>query len=50
MLQDFFGNEVPGIIELADSLPKSASGKILWRELQERENASHGCEIKLEAT
>jgi fatty-acyl-CoA synthase len=32
--------KTPRIVEFADSLPKSASGKILWRELQERENAS----------
>ena len=29
--------KVPRIVELADSLPKSTSGKILWRVLQERE-------------
>jgi fatty-acyl-CoA synthase len=32
--------KIPRIVEFADSLPKSASGKILWRELQERENAT----------
>ena len=32
--------KTPRIVEFADSLPKSASGKILWRELQERENAA----------
>lgn len=29
--------KIPRIVEFADSLPKSASGKILWRELQQRE-------------
>jgi fatty-acyl-CoA synthase len=29
----------PRIVEFAESLPKSGSGKILWRELQEREAA-----------
>jgi fatty-acyl-CoA synthase len=32
--------KTPRIVEFAESLPKSASGKILWRELQERENAA----------
>jgi fatty-acyl-CoA synthase len=31
--------KAPRIIEFTDALPKSAAGKILWRELQERENA-----------
>jgi fatty-acyl-CoA synthase len=26
----------PRRVEISDALPKSASGKILWRELQER--------------
>jgi fatty-acyl-CoA synthase len=30
--------KVPRIVEFVDSLPKSGTGKILWRELQEREN------------
>jgi fatty-acyl-CoA synthase len=29
----------PRIVELVDTLPKSGTGKILWRELQERERA-----------
>jgi fatty-acyl-CoA synthase len=29
----------PRVVEFVDSLPKSPVGKILWRELQERENA-----------
>jgi fatty-acyl-CoA synthase len=33
--------KAPRLIEFTDALPKSASGKILWRELQERENAAH---------
>lgn len=32
--------KVPRIIAFADTLPKSGSGKIQWRELQERETAS----------
>ena len=32
--------KTPRVVEFTDTLPKSASGKILWRELQERENAS----------
>jgi fatty-acyl-CoA synthase len=31
--------KVPREFEFVDELPKTASGKILWRELQERENA-----------
>lgn len=31
--------KVPRFIEFVDALPKSGSGKIMWRELQERENA-----------
>jgi fatty-acyl-CoA synthase len=30
---------VPRVVEFVDALPKSGSGKIMWRELQERENA-----------
>jgi fatty-acyl-CoA synthase len=32
----------PRIVEFLDSLPKSGSGKVLWRILQERENARSG--------
>ena len=31
--------KVPRFIDFVDALPKSGSGKIQWRELQERENA-----------
>ena len=31
----------PRIVEFVDSLPKSGAGKIMWRELQDRENAAH---------
>ncbi len=31
--------KVPRVIEFVDALPKSGSGKIMWRELQEREQA-----------
>jgi fatty-acyl-CoA synthase len=30
--------KVPRVIEFVDALPKTATGKILWRELQEKEN------------
>jgi fatty-acyl-CoA synthase len=30
--------KIPRVVELVDSLPKSATGKIQWRLLQEREN------------
>ncbi|MDB6085026.1 MAG: long-chain-fatty-acid--CoA ligase [Gammaproteobacteria bacterium] len=32
--------KAPRMVEFVDALPKSGSGKIMWRELQERENAS----------
>jgi fatty-acyl-CoA synthase len=31
--------KVPRVIEFVEALPKSGAGKIMWRELQERENA-----------
>jgi fatty-acyl-CoA synthase len=31
--------KVPRVIEFIDALPKSGAGKIMWRDLQERENA-----------
>ncbi len=30
--------KVPRVVEFVDQLPKTATGKILWRELQEKEN------------
>lgn len=33
--------KVPRIVEITDSLPRSGSGKILWRVLQERERVVH---------
>ena len=30
--------KVPRVVEFVDKLPKTATGKILWRELQEQEN------------
>jgi len=27
-------------VEFIDALPKSGSGKVMWRQLQERENAA----------
>ncbi len=32
--------KVPAIVEFVTSLPRSGSGKVQWRELQERENAA----------
>ena len=37
---DMAAYKVPRIIAFAEALPKSGSGKIQWRELQEREAAS----------
>jgi fatty-acyl-CoA synthase len=34
--------KVPRIVEFADSLPKSGSGKVMWRLLQDREAAQSG--------
>ena len=39
--QNMAAYKIPRLIEFADSLPKSGAGKILWRELQEREQAAH---------
>jgi fatty-acyl-CoA synthase len=30
--------KVPRVVEFVDELPKTATGKILWRKLQEEEN------------
>jgi fatty-acyl-CoA synthase len=30
---------VPRIVQFADALPKSGSGKVMWRSLQEAESA-----------
>lgn len=32
--------KAPRLVEIVDSLPKSATGKVAWRELQEKERAS----------
>ena len=32
--------KVPRLIEFVDALPKSGSGKVMWRALQERESAA----------
>jgi fatty-acyl-CoA synthase len=31
--------KVPRIVEFVDTLPKSATGKVMWRTLQEKELA-----------
>jgi len=36
--QNMAAYKIPRIVEFVDALPKSAAGKIMWRELQEREN------------
>jgi fatty-acyl-CoA synthase len=38
--QNMAAYKAPRIVEFAAELPKSAAGKILWRELQARENAA----------
>jgi fatty-acyl-CoA synthase len=38
--QNMAAYKVPRIVVFIDALPKSGSGKIQWRELQERENAA----------
>ena len=38
--QNMAAYKIPRLVEFADSLPKSGAGKILWRELQEREYAA----------
>jgi fatty-acyl-CoA synthase len=30
--------KVPRVVEFVEELPKTATGKILWRKLQEEEN------------
>ncbi len=32
--------KTPRIVEFTDALPKSGAGKIMWRELQDRESAA----------
>jgi fatty-acyl-CoA synthase len=39
--------KVPRVIEFVDALPKSGAGKIMWRELQERENAKSPAEMAI---
>ena len=34
--------KAPKLVEFVDALPKSGSGKVMWRALQERENAANG--------
>jgi fatty-acyl-CoA synthase len=38
--QNMAAYKIPRLIEFADALPKSGAGKILWRELQEREHVA----------
>jgi fatty-acyl-CoA synthase len=32
--------KVPRLVEFVDELPKTGTGKVMWRALQERENAA----------
>ncbi|MCY1355220.1 hypothetical protein D9M69_416330 [compost metagenome] len=32
----------PRVVEFVDALPKSGTGKVMWRQLQESENARAG--------
>jgi fatty-acyl-CoA synthase len=38
--------KVPTIVEFVDSLPRSGTGKVQWRELQEREAAGHAAAVR----
>jgi fatty-acyl-CoA synthase len=40
--QNMAGYKIPRRIEFVTALPRNASGKIDWRQLQEQENAAHG--------
>ncbi len=39
--QNMAAYKVPRIVEFVPELPKSGSGKVMWRQLQEREMAAH---------
>ncbi len=39
--QNMAAYKIPRIVEFVDALPKSGAGKIMWRELQERETAAN---------
>jgi fatty-acyl-CoA synthase len=39
--QNMAAYKCPRIVEFAEALPKSGAGKIMWRELQDREAARH---------
>jgi acyl-coenzyme A synthetase/AMP-(fatty) acid ligase len=48
-VRKFFGNisevaQMPNLIEAVDGLPKSGTGKILWRMLQDRERSTNAKE------
>ncbi len=34
--------KVPRVVEFVDSLPKSGSGKVMWRQLQEQQKEAEG--------
>ena len=39
----------PRMVEFVDALPKSATGKVMWRALQEQESAADGVEGMIRA-
>ncbi len=41
--------KVPRLVRFVDALPKSGSGKIMWRELQEQQNASDAQSVTKES-
>jgi fatty-acyl-CoA synthase len=42
VIADMAAYKAPRIVEFAESLPKSATGKIMWRALQETEQSAEG--------
>jgi fatty-acyl-CoA synthase len=43
-------NKVPRVIEFVDSLPKSLTGKIMWRVLREHEDRTTQATLNTQAT
>jgi len=43
--QNMAAYKAPRMVEFVDALPKSGSGKIMWRELQDREAAAHNLSV-----
>ena len=38
--------KIPRVVSFVDALPKSGSGKVMWRALQEAEMAASGAALK----